>query len=79
MLKCRDMLELGTAYLDDGLNRPELWAVRMHLLICPNCRAYIQKLKLTVNTVGELESYRTREGEVELILGRVFPQAGRAD
>jgi len=72
MLKCRDMLELGSAYLDAGLSPREVWAVRMHLLICTNCRAYIQKLKLTVNTVGELETFATRESEVELILGRVL-------
>ena len=72
MLKCRDMLELGSTYIDAGLTPKEVWSVRMHLLICSNCRAYIQKLKLTVNTVGELDSYRTREGEVDIIMGRVF-------
>jgi hypothetical protein len=72
MLKCRDVLGLGSAYIDAALPAGEVWQVRMHLLICSNCRAYVQKLRLTINTVQELDAFHTREADVELILGRVL-------
>lgn len=77
MLKCRDVLGLGSAYIDADLRASEVWSVRMHLLICSNCRAYIQRLRLTINTVEELEPLRTRESDVELILRRVLPNGGQ--
>lgn len=73
MLKCRDVLGLGSAYVDAGLSTSEVWSVRMHLLICPNCRAYIQKLRLTINTVEELAPLRVSESDIELILKRALP------
>ena len=74
MLKCRDMLGLGSAYIDAALAPGEVWSVRMHLLLCSNCRAYVQKLRLNIHTVGELDSFHAREADVELILGRVLPR-----
>lgn len=72
MLKCRDVLEIGSAYVDAGLTRSDVWNVRMHLLICGNCRAYIQKLRLTIHTAGELESHAPSERQVEDILMKVL-------
>jgi anti-sigma factor RsiW len=74
MLKCRDVLGLGSVYVDDALPTAELWQVRMHLLICSHCRAYVQKLRLTIHTVQELDALQTREADVELVLGRVLPR-----
>lgn len=73
MLKCREVLGLGSVYVDDVLGAKERWSVRAHLLICSNCRAYIRKLKLTIDTVGELEPVRLDDSEVDQILQRTLP------
>ena len=47
MLKCRDVSELATDYMERALPL-RLWlGVRLHLLLCDMCRAYIDQLRKT--------------------------------
>jgi predicted anti-sigma-YlaC factor YlaD len=47
VLKCRDMTELSTAYLEGALSWRMWLATRAHLLICGMCRAYYDQLAKT--------------------------------
>lgn len=53
MLTCKQVSETATDYLE-GPNR--FWqslSFRFHLLMCVNCRRYINQLRLTVLTVQQ--------------------------
>lgn len=54
MLKCREVLVLGSSYVDGALTPAERRALRLHLLICRHCRKYVRCLRLTRATVGML-------------------------
>jgi hypothetical protein len=47
VLKCRDVSELATDYMERALPL-RLWlGVRLHLFLCSMCRAYLDQLRKT--------------------------------
>jgi hypothetical protein len=52
VLKCRDVPELATDYIEGGLGRRTRVAMRLHLLICSMCRAYLDQLRKTQRFLG---------------------------
>ena len=52
MLKCRDVPELATDYVEGALDRRTRLAMRLHLLICRMCRAYMDQLDKTRRLLG---------------------------
>lgn len=48
MLSCKQIAEQGTDYLDKELNVWKKAEMRMHLIICVNCRNYVRQLKQTI-------------------------------
>ena len=52
MLKCRDVTELTTDYLEGKLPMPTWLGMRWHLFICSMCRAYLDQLEKTMRLLG---------------------------
>jgi anti-sigma factor RsiW len=53
-LTCREVVELLSDYLDDGLPVRERARVQAHLATCPECLAYLEQLRTTIGTLGRL-------------------------
>jgi anti-sigma factor RsiW len=53
-LACRELVELVTDYLEDGLSRRERRRVRRHLRGCHHCSRYLEQLRLTIRLTGRL-------------------------
>ena len=73
MLKCRDMAELATRYLDGGLPLGSRLAARWHLWLCVPCQTYMDQVRRTIRvlTDGPPPPPPAREAEiVESVLGR---------
>lgn len=54
MLSCQQLTELVTDYVE---GRMPLWKrlqVEMHLGMCKHCRAYLNQMKQTVRTLGQM-------------------------
>jgi predicted anti-sigma-YlaC factor YlaD len=54
-LVCQQAVELVTDYLDGALSRCERRRFETHLRACPNCRAYLEQIKLTIQLTGTIE------------------------
>ena len=55
MLKCRDVTELTTEYME-GAVPPARWlAVRFHFAICGMCRAYLGQMRRTRDLLGRIQ------------------------
>ncbi len=54
-LTCRELVELVTEYLEDGLATEERLAFERHVAICPPCRGYLSQMR-RVSRVGVLLS-----------------------
>lgn len=45
MLSCKQVAGLASDYLDN--NTPLKWQIRLHLLMCANCRRFVKHLDIT--------------------------------
>ncbi len=53
-LRCQELVELVTEYLDGALSATERVRFDAHLLECDPCVEYIDQVKVTVGVVGRL-------------------------
>jgi anti-sigma factor RsiW len=53
-LTCREVVELLSDYLEDGLAPSERARVVAHLQTCPQCMAYLAQLQTTICALGRL-------------------------
>src|SRR5271155_1587970 len=54
-LVCQQAVELVTDYLDGALSRRDQRRFESHLRACPNCRAYLEQIRKTVQLTGAIE------------------------
>ncbi len=54
MLQCKDIVDLLEAYLDGGLDPATTQALTDHLADCPDCTAFLNTYRRTVDTTREL-------------------------
>jgi anti-sigma factor RsiW len=53
-LICQELVELVTDYLDGALSRRDRRRMEKHLGVCEGCEAYLESVRATVRTLGEL-------------------------
>jgi anti-sigma factor RsiW len=53
-LDCDEFVELVTAYLEDALDAADRQRVLDHLDLCDGCSTYLEQIRTTVRTVGDL-------------------------
>ena len=53
-LSCQEVVELVTGYLDDALQAEEAALFEQHLKFCEGCVWYVEQIKTTVKTLGEV-------------------------
>jgi anti-sigma factor RsiW len=56
MFSCREIVELVTAYLEGDLDADSAAALEAHLDVCPGCRRYVEQIRETISTLGEVSS-----------------------
>ena len=54
-LSCRELVELVTGYLEDGLSEEDRDRFDRHLKTCDPCVHYIEQFRLTVAAAGRIE------------------------
>jgi anti-sigma factor RsiW len=52
---CQQAVELVTAYLEGSLSRRERRRFETHLRACPNCSAYVEQIRMTIELSGMIE------------------------
>lgn len=61
MLSCKQVAAVASDYLDN--NTPLKWQIRLHLLMCANCRRFVRHLKImrdiSAKIVGDDASVNT--------------------
>jgi anti-sigma factor (TIGR02949 family) len=53
-VRCREVVEVLTDYLDGALPSDEREALEQHLLACTGCAAHLGQLRTTVRLTGKL-------------------------
>lgn len=62
-LLCKDVVEVVTDYLGDGLTPVEHARIEQHLLVCPPCANHVSQVRTTIALVGELRFESKAEAE----------------
>jgi anti-sigma factor RsiW len=55
-LSCEEVVELVTAYLDGALDDTDRTRFETHVVFCEGCDRYLDQMRGTIATVGELAS-----------------------
>jgi len=55
-MKCREVVELMTDYLEGALTAPDRERFEQHIVGCDGCRAYLQQLRLTLRAMRSFEA-----------------------
>jgi anti-sigma factor RsiW len=67
MLKCRDVAELVTPYLEGTLPLKTRAAARIHLWLCAACRRYVEQMRRTIRFLGSGPPPPPPENENQII------------
>ena len=57
-LVCQQVVELVTDYLEGSLTRADRRRFERHLRGCPNCTNYLEQMRITISTTGNIRSTR---------------------
>jgi predicted anti-sigma-YlaC factor YlaD len=76
MLRCRDVADLASDYVNGDLNWSRRFAVRLHLTICRFCRRYVRQMRETVGLLRGLR--RERETGHEELARTLFRSTRRS-
>ena len=52
---CQQAVELVTEYLEGSLSRRSRRRFEAHLRACPNCSAYLEQIRITIQLTGTVE------------------------
>ncbi|MDX6402469.1 MAG: hypothetical protein QOF27_3075 [Gaiellaceae bacterium] len=66
-LACQQVVELVTAYLDDGLLPGDRERFEEHLVFCDGCQNYLEQMRGTIETAGRVRLELPAELEKELL------------
>ncbi|HEV7216259.1 MAG TPA: zf-HC2 domain-containing protein [Chloroflexota bacterium] len=75
---CRELVELVTDYLEGALAPEDRLRFEQHVAICPGCRTYVDQMRLTIRTMGNLTEASIAP-EAKQALLRVFRSWRRAE
>jgi hypothetical protein len=67
VLKCRELAELVTPYLEDALPLRARLAARLHLFLCAACRRYVEQMRLTIRFLGSRSPPSSPESENKIM------------
>jgi anti-sigma factor RsiW len=67
VLKCRDLAELVTPYLEGSLPVKTRLAARFHLWLCGACRRYVEQVRATIRFLGSGPAPAPQENESKII------------
>lgn len=72
MLKCRDIPSEAEKLLANELSFGQRFAVRLHLLVCDNCRRYVSQLRVLLGAIpGVPAAAPVSEGDIERVLQKL--------
>lgn len=53
---CQEAVELVTDYLEGALSRRDRRRFEFHLQGCPNCTAYLEQIRITIQATGAIDA-----------------------
>jgi cyanate permease len=71
MLKCKQIAERATDYLEEQQTWPQRRAWKLHLFMCVNCRRFVKQLNLTCDMCIDKKSPEASDKEVDAVMTKI--------
>jgi hypothetical protein len=69
-VRCQEVVEVLTDYLEGGLATDERELLEQHLLLCAGCGEYLEQLRTTIALTGRLTEEDVPDQLVDTVLRR---------
>ena len=67
-LTCKEVVELVTDYLEDTLAASTRRRFDDHLATCPYCQLYLEQMRQTIRTMGQLPNEAISQGKLDVLV-----------
>jgi predicted anti-sigma-YlaC factor YlaD len=67
-LTCQEVVELVTDYLEGAMNSDDAALFEQHLNLCDGCVTYVEQMRITIATVGRIQTADLPPGSRERLL-----------
>lgn len=71
LLTCQQVATLASDYLDQQADGTLSFKIRVHLMMCANCRRFVKHLRLTKAVVPQFIDNNHHEVDAEAILKKI--------
>jgi len=71
MLKCNEVVNLASDYLDRNLTWKEYFSVKMHLIMCSQCKRFVRHLFCTIGMVKKMDRQVANREEVKKAVAKL--------
>ncbi len=72
LLTCQQVATLASDYLDNHTDKKLSFKIRMHLMMCSNCRRFVQHLKITKDVTPQFVAQHEKPSvDAEVVLNRI--------
>ena len=68
MLKCKDIANIASDYLDGEMTLKQKFLVQLHLFICANCKRFMRHLLSTIDYLRRMKRQTAGKAETAQIL-----------
>ena len=77
-LRCVEVVELVTAYLERRLSVPEVARFERHLTACDGCTTYLDQMRVTIAATGRIRNGDIPAGLLDRLLAMFRLETGGA-
>jgi len=71
MLKCKEISQMSSDYLDKNLNWKEAFSLRIHIAMCKHCHRFVQHLRLTIECAKGMKEELTSTDSVDHVINNM--------
>lgn len=72
MLSCKDISQLASEHIDNEMPFFKRMQFRMHLMMCKNCRRFVEQFQLTIESISHLTPPKPCESETNQQVARLM-------
>lgn len=69
-MRCQEVVEVLTEYLEGGLTEEQRELLEQHLLVCTSCSRYLDQLRATIRLTGRLCEEELPDELVDVLVRR---------
>lgn len=71
MLSCKEVAQVASDYLEQNTPGKLNWQIRLHLLMCANCRRFMRHLRITTQVASQIAAPQEPHPNPQALLAQI--------